>query len=316
MQHEDADLGLGGLQLGAVEDGARGVRFAVWAPNARSVSVIGDFNGWNRDTHPLESLESSGIWQGFIPDVAKGACYKYHIRSRNGGYRVDKADPFAIRYEEPPRTGSVVWDLDYEWRDADWLARRERERLNGLDRPISIYELHLGSWMRDPAEPERILSCAEIAPRLADYVKECGFTHVELMPVMEHPFYGSWGYQTTGYFAPSSRYGLPQDFMALVDHLHAQGIGVILDWVPSHFPGDEHGLSKVAKGFIAGLLRHAPEITAVRTGVPAKASRITRVMRSKLPFSMPLLALTTAGAPNAHASRLKCLSMNRWIGGP
>ncbi|HUF12480.1 MAG TPA: 1,4-alpha-glucan branching protein GlgB [Longimicrobiales bacterium] len=227
----------------ATEDGVRGTRFAVWAPNAAHVTVIGDFNDWDPDADPLDPLESSGIWQGFIPDVARGACYKYHIESRERGYRVDKADPFAIKHEEPPRTASVVWDLDYEWHDADWLAKRERERINGLDRPMSIYEVHLGSWMRDPAEPERILSFREVAQRLAAYANECGFTHVELLPIMEHPFYGSWGYQTTGYFAPSSRYGTPQDFMWFVDHMHEQGVGVILDWVPSHFPGDEHGLA-------------------------------------------------------------------------
>ena len=224
------------------EDGAKGARFAVWAPNAEYVSVIGDFNGWNADSHPLEPLDSSGIWQGFVPDLARGACYKYHIRSRERGYRVDKADPFAAKYEEPPRTASVLWDLHYDWQDAEWVRRRERDRLNGLDRPISTYEVHVGSWARDPHEPERILSWREIGPRLSAYVKESGFTHVELLPIMEHPFYGSWGYQTTGYFAPSARYGTPQDFMWFVDHMHAEGIGVILDWVPSHFPGDEHGL--------------------------------------------------------------------------
>jgi 1,4-alpha-glucan branching enzyme len=222
--------------------GRAGTRFAVWAPNAEAVSVVGDFNGWNPGRHGLEPRwDESGIWEGFIPEVGRGTLYKYHIRSRHGGYRVEKSDPFALRTEEPPRTASVVWDLDYEWNDADW--RRDRARHNALDAPWSIYEVHLGSWQRVPEESNRPLSYREIAPRLADYVTDMGFTHVELLPVMEHPFYGSWGYQVTGYFAPSARYGSPQDFMFLIEHLHQRGIGVILDWVPSHFPSDEHGLA-------------------------------------------------------------------------
>ncbi|HUN75237.1 MAG TPA: 1,4-alpha-glucan branching protein GlgB [Steroidobacteraceae bacterium] len=226
----------------AVVGGRAGTRFAVWAPNAEGVSVVGDFNGWNPDRHPLQARwDQSGIWEGFIGDVAPGALYKYHIRSRLGGYRVDKSDPFALRCERPPRTASVVADLSYEWNDLEW--QRNRSRLNALDSPWSVYEVHLGSWRRVPEEQNRPLNYRELATALADYVIDMGFTHVELMPIMEHPFYGSWGYQVTGYFAPTARYGTPQDFMYLVDHLHRRGIGVILDWVPSHFPSDEHGLA-------------------------------------------------------------------------
>ncbi|MGD0181628.1 MAG: 1,4-alpha-glucan branching protein GlgB [Terriglobales bacterium] len=218
-----------------------GASFSVWAPNARAVSVIGSFNGWDPLSHPLRARESSGIWEGFIPGVSKGTVYKFHIVSRNNGFVVDKADPFGVLHEKPPRTASVVWDLEYQWSDRDWM--RNREGRNSLHAPISIYEVHLGSWMRVPEEENRSLNYREIGPRLADYAQRMHFTHVELLPVMEHPFYGSWGYQTTGYFAPTARYGTPQDFMYLVDCLHDRGIAVILDWVPSHFPTDEHGLA-------------------------------------------------------------------------
>ncbi|HOE96443.1 MAG TPA: 1,4-alpha-glucan branching protein GlgB [Candidatus Sumerlaeota bacterium] len=221
-------------------DGRSGVNFAVWAPNAEAVTVIGDFNGWNKESHPLRPRGQSGVWEGFIPGLAKGTHYKYHVRSRFNLYRADKADPYAVHHETPPHTGSIVWDLDYEWRDADWMAHRHAR--NSLNSPIAIYEVHLGSWRRNPAENHRPLNYRELAPLLADYVADSGFTHVEFLPIMEHPFYGSWGYQTTGYFAPTSRYGTPQDFMFLIDYLHQHGIGVILDWVPSHFPTDEHGL--------------------------------------------------------------------------
>jgi 1,4-alpha-glucan branching enzyme len=223
------------------DDGAEGVYFAVWAPDAERVSVTGDFNDWNRGSHPLESRGQSGIWEGFLPGLRRGTLYKYHVISRYDGYRVDKADPFGVHHEVPPKTASVVWDLDYTWGDAEWLAKRAG--CDRLDAPISVYELHLGSWMRVPEEQNRWLSYRELAPRLAEYVTGMGFTHVEFMPVMEHPFYGSWGYQVTGFFAPTSRYGTPQDLMFLVDTLHQAGIGVILDWVPSHFPSDEHGLA-------------------------------------------------------------------------
>lgn len=221
-------------------DAPPGCFFAVWAPNAEYVSVVGSFNGWNREAHPLRPRGSSGIWEGFIPGVPKGSLYKYFIRSRFHGHCTEKADPFAFLHETPPHTASVVWDLNYTWGDEAWL--RERGGRQSLKAPKAIYEVHLGSWRRKPEEGNRWLTYREIAPLLADYVHEMGFTHVEFLPVMEHPFYGSWGYQTTGYFAPTSRYGTPQDFMYLIDYLHQRGIGVILDWVPSHFPTDPHGL--------------------------------------------------------------------------
>jgi len=221
--------------------GRAGTYFAVWAPNARSVSVVGDFNGWNPASHPLGlRWDGSGIWEGFIAGLGKGAIYKYHLVSQYRRYRVDKGDPFGLHWEVPPKTASIVWGLDYQWGDAEWM--RNRHRANALGSPFSIYEVHLGSWRRVPEEGHRFLSYREMARPLAEYVKESGFTHVELLPVMEHPFYGSWGYQTVGYFAPTARYGSPEDFMYLIDYLHQSDIGVILDWVPSHFPADEHGL--------------------------------------------------------------------------
>ena len=228
-----------GAHAGTV-DGVAGVHFAVWAPNAASVAVMGDWNGWSKSAQPLRVRGASGVWEGFIPDIARGAAYKYHVVSRYGGYEADKADPFAVYAEIAPRTGSRVWTLDYAWGDADWLEQRARR--NAVDAPMSVYELHVGSWRRDPNDPARMLTYREIAPALVAHVKHLGFTHVELLPVMEHPFYGSWGYQTTGYFAASSRWGTPQDLMFLIDSLHQAGVGVILDWVPSHFPTDEHGL--------------------------------------------------------------------------
>jgi 1,4-alpha-glucan branching enzyme len=217
------------------------VHFAVWAPNAESVSVIGDFNNWQPDTHPLKQIHmGSGIWEGTISNLDRGEKYKYHIRSRYQNYWVDKRDPFAFYGEKPPATASLIWDLGCQWQDGDWMKKRQQK--NQLNQPFSIYEVHLGSWRRKLNPQNDFLSYREIASELAQYCKENGFTHVELLPVMEHPFYGSWGYQTVGYFSPTSRYGTPQDFMYLIDFLHQQGIGVILDWVPSHFPGDEHGL--------------------------------------------------------------------------
>jgi 1,4-alpha-glucan branching enzyme len=232
-------------KLGAHTTGAGAAvatQFAVWAPNAEAVSVIGDFNGWRPGAHPLSArADSSGIWEGRLPGVGKGALYKYHVRSRRGT-SAEKSDPYAFYAEVPPRTASVVWELEYPWQDQEWLTRRAAA--NALAAPWSIYEVHLGSWRRVPEDGNRPLSYREFAHQLADYVCELGFTHVELLPLMEHPFYGSWGYQVTGYFAPSSRYGSPQDFMYLIEHLHQRGIGVILDWVPSHFPADEHGLAR------------------------------------------------------------------------
>jgi 1,4-alpha-glucan branching enzyme len=222
-------------------DGKKGTYFAVWAPDAERISVVGDFNGWNSDSHPMNPRGSSGVWEAFIHDLGKGAAYKYYIRSRYQMYHVAKADPYGFYNEIPPKTASIVWDLDYEWHDDEWM--RTRYEHNKFDAPISIYEVHLGSWMRVPEDGNRSLSYRELAPKLADYVSDMGFTHVEFMPVMEHPFFGSWGYQVTGYYAPSARYGTPQDFMYLMDYLHQRGIGVYLDWVPSHFPNDEHGLA-------------------------------------------------------------------------
>jgi 1,4-alpha-glucan branching enzyme len=240
-----------GAHLREVE-GEAGACFAVWAPEAKQVTVMGDFNGWHKSSHPLRPRGQSGIWEGFIPGVSQGACYKYHIRSRHQNYQVDKADSCGFYFEGPPRTAAIVWDLDYSWGDRQWMA--ERHRRNSLDAPLSIYEMHLGSWRRVPEEDNRFLTYREMAPLLAAYLQQMGFTHVEFLPIMEHPFYGSWGYQTTGFFAPTSRYGTPQDFMFLVDCLHQQDIGVILDWVPSHFPADEHG-----PGFFDGthLYEHA-----------------------------------------------------------
>jgi 1,4-alpha-glucan branching enzyme len=218
-----------------------GVQFAVWAPNARRVSVIGNFNGWDRDSHCLHPLESSGIWEGFIPGIGQGEIYKYFIESKRDGYQVEKTDPFAYYYELAPKTASIIWDLDYVWGDGQWMA--DRRQMPAGRSPITIYEVHLGSWRRVPEAGDRFLTYPEMAEPLAEYVLRMGFTHVEFLPVMEHPFYGSWGYQTLGLFAPTSRYGTPQDFMVLIDHLHRKGIGVILDWVPSHFPEDVHGLA-------------------------------------------------------------------------
>ena len=221
-------------------DGKSGAHFAVWAPNADHVSVIGDFNGWSRGRHTLHPREQSGIWEGFFPGVGHGNLYKYHIASRFRGYNVDKADPFSVFNEIPPKTASIVWDLAYQWNDREWMDTRRHK--SGLDKPMAIYEMHLGSWKRR-WENGHSLSYREIAPQLADYLEQLGYTHVEFLPVMDHPFFGSWGYQITGYFAPSGNYGTPQDLMFLIDTLHQRGIGVILDWVPSHFPSDEHGLA-------------------------------------------------------------------------
>jgi 1,4-alpha-glucan branching enzyme len=221
-------------------DGRPGVRFAVWAPSAGRLSVTGDFNGWNPDSHAMQARGNSGIWEGFIEGVTTGLRYKYHVRGP-GGYRFDKTDPYAFTCQVAPETASVVADLSYRWKDAEWMGQRQGR--NGLTAPISVYEMHLGSWRRKPEEDNRWLTYRELAPLLADYLNSHGFTHVEFLPVMEHPFYGSWGYQMTGFFAPTSRYGSPLDFMYLIDTLHQRGVGVILDWVPSHFPCDGHGLS-------------------------------------------------------------------------
>ena len=229
-----------GSHLASV-NGIQGVYFAVWAPNAERVSVIGDFNQWREESHPLAVRgDSSGIWEGFIEGIGNGVVYKYYITSRQNGYKAAKGDPFAFRWEAPPKTASQTWDVHYEWNDGEWM--KNRHTVNSIHAPMSVYEIHPGSWRRSPEEGNRFLTYREMSRYLAEYVKDMGFTHVEFLPVMEHPFYGSWGYQAVGYFAPTSRYGTPQDFMYLIDYLHQNGIGVILDWVPSHFPSDEHGL--------------------------------------------------------------------------
>jgi 1,4-alpha-glucan branching enzyme len=233
-------------------DGRKGTYFSVWAPDAERVTVMGEFNGWDKESHLLTPKASSGIWEGFLPDVGQGAHYKFHVQSRHGGYRVDKMDPFGFYFEEAPKTAAIVWELDYAWGDRDWM--KSRQERNKHESPMAIYEVHLGSWMRIPEDGNRPLSYREMAPKLTDHVKNMGFTHVEFLPIMEHPFYGSWGYQVTGFFAPTSRYGTPQDFMYLIDYLHQNGIAVILDWVPSHFPSDEFAL-----GYFDGthLFEHA-----------------------------------------------------------
>ncbi|HEY0994138.1 MAG TPA: 1,4-alpha-glucan branching protein GlgB [Kofleriaceae bacterium] len=219
-----------------------GTRFAVWAPNAAAVSVVGDFNQWTPGTHPLRELPGTGgVWSGFVAGVTSGALYKYHIRSRQHGHQVFKADPFAQRHEREPNTASIVWATSHVWSDAAWMA--DRAARSRPDAAMAIYEVHLGSWMRVPEDGNRALTYREIAPKLIDHVGRLGFTHVEIMPLTEHPFYGSWGYETTGYFAATARYGTPDDLMALIDALHQAGIGVLLDWVPAHFPNDAHGLA-------------------------------------------------------------------------
>ncbi|MDE3235872.1 MAG: 1,4-alpha-glucan branching protein GlgB [Bacteroidota bacterium] len=221
--------------------GVKGTYFSVWAPNATYVSVTGYFNNWNKESHPLKvRLDRSGIWEGFIPNVHAGEAYKYHIHGYQG-LKLDKADPYAHFSEKRPYTASITWQTDYQWNDKEWMKKRKKH--NALSAPFSVYEVHLASWMRpDKNDEETYNSYQQIAERLVPYVKEMGFTHVEFMPVMEHPFDGSWGYQGTGYFAPTSRFGNPQEFAALVDTFHNAGIGVLLDWVPSHFPYDAHGL--------------------------------------------------------------------------
>lgn len=224
----------------AEHKGKEGTYFAVWAPNAKAISVIGNFNRWQDAVHKLSPRwDESGIWEGFFNDIRKGEAYKYAIHANSGEY-LEKADPFAFYAELPPKTASIVWETDYPWKDGRWLE--ERKKLVGKSRPYSVYEVHIGSWRRKSEEGNRSLTYGEMAHEMVAYVKEMGFTHVEFLPIMEHPFFGSWGYQLTGYFAPTSRFGAPEDFMYLVDSFHQAGISVILDWVPSHFPGDAHGL--------------------------------------------------------------------------
>ncbi len=220
--------------------GIKGVYFAVWAPNARYVSVIGNFNSWNNGANRMSARwDGSGIWECFVPHIGNGEVYKYFIHSNNNE-TMEKGDPYAFFWEVPPMTASIVWDIKYKWSDSKWMKKRAAH--NSLNAPYSVYEVHLGSWQRSPNHPEKYLDYKHLAKSLTAYVKEMGYTHVEFMPIMEHPYAPSWGYQITGYFAPSSRFGTPQDFMHLIDELHNAGIGVILDWVPSHYPGDGHGL--------------------------------------------------------------------------
>ena len=221
-------------------NGIEGTYFAVWAPTAKQVSVIGDFNYWNDGEHQLNvRWDSSGIWEGFIPSVQKGTAYKYKIHSQNNNYISEKSDPYARRYEHPPKTASIVWDDNYKWKDKNWL--KKRHQYNNLKAPFSVYEVHLGSWKKK-VEENRFLSYFELADELVNYVVKMNFTHIELMPIMEFPYDPSWGYQITGYFAPTSRFGYPEEFKYLVDKLHQNNIGILLDWVPSHFPEDAHGL--------------------------------------------------------------------------
>jgi 1,4-alpha-glucan branching enzyme len=252
-QITDEDLYLFGMgdhhkiyeKLGAhlmTVDGVDGVHFAVWAPNARNVSIVGDFNQWHGGKHQMRVMGSSGIWELFVPNLGQGETYKYEIKDHDGNMML-KSDPYGFFHEVRPKTASIVYDINkYEWNDADWMEQRRNS--DPLGKPISVYEVHLGSWRRDPDDPERFLSYQELADQLVDYVKEMGYTHIELMPVAEHPFDGSWGYQVTGYYAPTSRFGAPQDFQYFVDHFHKNGIGVIVDWVPAHFPKDAHGLAR------------------------------------------------------------------------
>ncbi len=218
-----------------------GAAFSVWAPAARTVAVTGDFCAWDPAGRPLSPRGASGVWDGSVDEAVAGQVYKFVVTTADGR-RLEKADPLALRTEVPPRTGSVLWDLSYDWGDEGWMATRGDR--GARDAPVSVYEVHLGSWARDPGDPGRLLRYAELAPRLVDYVTGAGFTHVELLPVMEHPFYGSWGYQVTGFFAPTARYGTPQELMGLIDALHQAGVGVLLDWVPSHFPDDAFALAE------------------------------------------------------------------------
>ncbi|WP_224482698.1 1,4-alpha-glucan branching protein GlgB [Robertkochia aurantiaca] len=223
------------------KDGVEGCYFAVWAPSAKAVSVVGDFNYWLEGEHPLNvRWDASGIWEGFIPGISKGDKYKFKIHSNHRDIKTEKADPYAFYAEHPPQTASIVWNHPHEWKDERWM--KTRKSVNALDKPFSVYELHLGSWKRNMEENGRSLNYTELAEELTRYVKDMKFTHVEFMPIMEYPYDPSWGYQLTGYFAPTSRFGKPEDLMVLIDRLHQEGIGVILDWVPSHFPEDAHGL--------------------------------------------------------------------------
>ncbi len=241
-------------------NGVEGVNFAIWAPNAQGVSVIGDFNGWDARRHPLRKHIPGGIWELFVPGLADGTLYKFRVRMAHGE-EIDKSDPYGFAAEVPPRTASKVVDLDrYRWHDDAWMG--ERQNRQGLDKPMSFYEVHLGSWRRPGDDPQRWLTYRELAHQLVDYCREMGYTHIELLPVSEHPFTGSWGYQTVGYYAATSRYGSPEDFMYFVDHCHQNGIGVVIDWVPAHFPRDGHGLRRFDGTAHVRTRRSAPRRTS------------------------------------------------------
>lgn len=235
-------------------DGVKGVHFAVWAPNAKRVSVIGNFNHWDHRKHPMRPLGNSGIWEIFIPGLDEGELYKFYIESKYHGYKEQKADPFAFFFEVRPKSAAIVYNIEnkHKWEDDEWIQKRAKK--NWLESPISIYEVHLGSWMRVKEEGNRFLTYRELSEHLIPYVKSLGFTHIELLPITEHPLDASWGYQTIGYFAPTSRYGRPEDFMYFVDQCHKNDIGVIMDWVPAHFPKDAHGL-----GFFDGTCLYEHE---------------------------------------------------------
>jgi 1,4-alpha-glucan branching enzyme len=233
-------------------DGKKGVHFAVWAPNAKKVSVIGDFNNWDHKKNPLKPIGDSGIWETFVPGIEEGELYKFYIESKYRKYKEQKADPFAFYFEVRPKSAAIIYNIEgkHQWQDQEWIEQRKKK--NWLESPMAIYEVHLGSWMR--GENNRFLSYRELAEKLILYVKDLGFTHIELLPITEHPLDASWGYQTIGYFAPTSRFGKPEDFMYFVDQCHQNGIGVIMDWVPAHFPKDAHGL-----GFFDGTCLYEHE---------------------------------------------------------
>ncbi len=255
-------------------EGVRGVHFAVWAPSARRVSVVGDFNRWDGRVHPMRARGSSGLWEIFVPELTEGAIYKYEIVGPSGNILPLKADPYAFRSELRPNTGSVVASLDHhEWTDADWISHRAQK--NWFEAPIAVYEVHLGSWRRVPEDHNRWLNYHELGDQLIPYAKDLGYTHIELLPIMEHPFDGSWGYQTLGYFAATSRYGTPAEFMEFVDRCHQAGLGVILDWTPAHFPRDTHGLAQFDG-------THLYDRARARIPTGARSSTITAATKFKI----------------------------------
>ena len=268
-------------------NGVHGVHFAVWAPNATTVSVIGDFNRWESRTHLMRSLGLSGIWEIFVPGVGKSESYKFYIRSRYNGFEAEKSDPYGLSFEHRPKTASIVCDINtYSWGDEEWV--KKRQETNWLTSPVSVYEVHFGSWMRVPDEGDRFLTYAELADTLIEYVRQMGYTHIELLPVSEHPLDASWGYQTIGYFAPTSRFGTPEEFMYFVDRCHQENIGVILDWSPAHFPRDGHGL-----GFFDGtaLYEHLDPPEGRTQGLGDSDLQLRQKRGQEFPYiQCPLLA--------------------------